>query len=136
MGAWSGNHKKILGVAANLNLKFVLVMFFMGGNLRGKPMDNRINEIRKQIRALRISMLEAEAIMREQIHRDEACAFVASEVLKMRVVMSALVCERHRLGDREPILVNSFFIPRRPPAAPRPLALRPAKRHLVPAGAR
>lgn len=32
-------------------------------------MDNRISEIRRQIRALRVSMLEAEAIMREQINR-------------------------------------------------------------------
>ena len=30
-------------------------------------MDNRIHEIRKQIRALRTGMLEAEAVMREQI---------------------------------------------------------------------
>jgi hypothetical protein len=33
-------------------------------------MDNRINEIRKQIRALRIRTLEAEAIMHDQINRD------------------------------------------------------------------
>jgi hypothetical protein len=46
--------------------------------------------------------------------------------------MSLLVAERTRLGDREPILVNSFFIPRRPPAASRPIALRPVKRHLTP----
>ena len=46
-------------------------------------MNNRINEIRKQIRALRASMLEAEAVMREQIRRDEDCAFVAGEMLKM-----------------------------------------------------
>ena len=78
-------------------------------------MDNRINEIRKQIRALRISMLEAEAIMREQINRDDDCSFVAEEVLKMRVVMSLLVEERTRLGDHEPILVNRFMIPRRAP---------------------
>ena len=76
-------------------------------------MDNRINEIRRQIRALRVSMLEAEAIMHEQINRDEECSFVAGEVLKMRAVMSLLVRERATLGDREPILVNSFFIPRR-----------------------
>ena len=37
-------------------------------------MDNRINEIRKKIRALRVSMLEAEAIMHEQINRDEECS--------------------------------------------------------------
>ena len=32
-------------------------------------MDNRINELRKQIRALRGRMLEAEAVMHEQINR-------------------------------------------------------------------
>ncbi|WP_246801306.1 hypothetical protein [Bradyrhizobium genosp. L] len=33
-------------------------------------MDNLINEIRMKIRALRVSMLEAEDIMREQIDRE------------------------------------------------------------------
>ena len=42
-------------------------------------MENRINEFRKQIRALRVSMLEAEAIMREQINRDDDCSFVAEK---------------------------------------------------------
>jgi hypothetical protein len=84
-------------------------------------MDNRINEIRKQIRALRVSMLEAETIMRDQINRNEDCSFVAGDILKMRTVMSVFVQERAVLGDREPILVNSFFIPRRAPA-PRPVA--------------
>jgi hypothetical protein len=95
-------------------------------------MDNRINEIRRQIRALRVSMLEAEAIMHEQISRDEECSFVAGEVLKMRAVMSLLVRERTTLGDREPILVNSFFIPRRQPTL-RAIAAPPVKRHLIPA---
>ena len=63
-------------------------------------MDNRINELRKLIRALRLSMLEAEAVMREQINQDLECAFVAGEILKMRTVMSVLVRERERLGDR------------------------------------
>jgi hypothetical protein len=91
-------------------------------------MDNRISEIRKQIRALRVSMIEAEAIMRDQIKRDETCSFVAGEILKMRTVMSVLVRERAVLGDREPIRVNSFFVPRR---APRPAAVRPVHRHFV-----
>lgn len=90
-------------------------------------MDNRINQIRKQIRALRVSMLEAEAVMREQINRDEECSFVAEEVLKMRVVMSLLVEERSLLGDREPILVNSFVIPlRRPAVKPAAVVKRPS----------
>jgi hypothetical protein len=92
-------------------------------------MDNRINEIRKKIRALRVSMLEAEAVMREQINREGDCSFVAGEILKMRAVMSHFVRERTLLGDGEPILVNSFFVPRRPPA-PKPAA-RPVKLHLV-----
>ena len=79
-------------------------------------MDNRISEIRKKIRALRVSMLEAEAIMHEQINRDEECSEIAGEIMVMRAAMSLLVQERARLGDREPILVNSFFIPRRAPA--------------------
>ena len=95
-------------------------------------MDNRISDIRKQIRALRISMLEAEAIMRDQINRDESCAFVAQDILKMRTVMSVLVRERGELGDHEPIHVDSFFVPRRAPM-PRPVGVRPVNRDLVPA---
>jgi hypothetical protein len=95
-------------------------------------MDNRINEIHRQIRALRVGMLEAEAVMREQINRDVDCSFVAGEILKMRAVMSHFVHERTLLGDREPILVNSFFVPRRA-AAPKPASVRPPRRHLVPA---
>ena len=93
-------------------------------------MDNRINEIRKQIRALRVSMIEAETIMRAQIKRDEDCSFVAGDMLKMRAVMSRLCAERTALGDREPIVVNDT-LPKRAPALP--LIARPAKRHLVPA---
>lgn len=76
-------------------------------------MDNRINEIRRIIRALRVSMREAEAIMHEQINRDEDCGFVAGEVMKMRTVMSGLVQERAALGDTDPIVVASLFVPRR-----------------------
>jgi hypothetical protein len=94
-------------------------------------MDNRINEVRKQIRALRVIMFEAEAIVREQVNRDLDCSFVADEMLKMRVVMGLLAEERTRLGDREPILVNSLFIPRRAPATPRPVSTRTVKRHLA-----
>jgi hypothetical protein len=112
------------------------MFFFCSYDTSSAPeatMDNRINEIRKIIRALRVSMLEAEAIMREQINQDLECSFVAGEIMKMRTVMSVLVRERESLGDREPILVKSFFIPRRLPATPRPLAARPANRHLAPA---
>ncbi|MGY3444754.1 MULTISPECIES: hypothetical protein [unclassified Bradyrhizobium] len=97
-------------------------------------MDNRISEIRRQIRALRVSMLEAEAIMRQQIDRDEDCAFVAGDLLKMRLVMSRLVEERGRLGDREPIVVHASVAARRRAAAP--IFVRAAKRELVAGEAR
>jgi hypothetical protein len=95
-------------------------------------MDNRVGEIRKQIRALRVTMLEAEDIMRGQIAQDQDCSFVAGEIHKMRTVMSRLAAEKASLGDREPILVNSHSVPRRP-ATPKPEFTRPAKRHLAPA---
>jgi hypothetical protein len=96
---------------------------------RERVMDNRISEIRRVIRALRVSMREAEAIMHEQINRDEDCTFVAQEVMKMRVVMSGLVQERTALGDTDPIVVASLFIPRRRPTPPR---VRLEQRRLVP----
>jgi hypothetical protein len=93
-------------------------------------MDNRINEIRKVIKALRVSMVEAETVMRDQIAKDQDCTFVAQELLKMRAVMAGLVREKESLGDREPILVTSRLSPR---TTPKPVFVRPAKRHLVPA---
>jgi hypothetical protein len=72
-------------------------------------------------------MLEAEAIMRDQVKRDEDCSFVAGEILKMRRVMSLLVQERATLGDREPILVKSVPVPRRL-AAKKPLTAKPFAR--------
>lgn len=92
-------------------------------------MDNRISEIRRVIRALRVSMREAEAIMHEQINRDEDCTFVAEEVMKMRAVMSGLAQERVALGDTDPIIVASLFVPRRRPTPPR---VRLELRHAVP----
>ncbi|MCP4615230.1 MAG: hypothetical protein GY844_02220 [Bradyrhizobium sp.] len=93
-------------------------------------MNNRVNEIRKVIKALRVSMMEAESVMREQITRDQDCTFVAEELLKMRSVMAGLVREKEALGDHAPILVNSRFTPR---PVPKPLFVHPVKRHLVPA---
>ena len=78
-------------------------------------MDNRVTRLRRQIKALRTNMLSAEAVMRDQINRNEDCTQVAEGLLHMRVVMSEMVREREALGDRQPIEVNEFFIPRRPP---------------------
>jgi hypothetical protein len=92
-------------------------------------MNNRVNEIRKVIRALRVSMLEAEAAMHDQVAHDRDCTFVAEELLKMRVVMAELVREKESLGDREPILVNRHFGSR---PAPKSVFAPPVKRLLVP----
>jgi hypothetical protein len=73
-------------------------------------MDNRVNDIRRIIRALRVTMCEAEAIMHDQIAREADCSFVAGEIIKMRRVMSQLVRERLALGDSEPIVVNSIVV--------------------------
>ena len=95
-------------------------------------MDNRINEIRKEIRLLRTNMLEAEASMRDQIQHDQDCSEAALRLLAMRGVMSGLARERGRLGDREPIGIERIFAPRRPYAKKASVA-RPAKRSSVPA---
>jgi hypothetical protein len=61
-------------------------------------MDNQISEIRKTIRALRVSMLEAENVMRDQIRRDEECSEVSGQILVMRAEMARLVRKRATLG--------------------------------------
>jgi hypothetical protein len=93
-------------------------------------MHNRVGEVRRLIRTLRLSMLEAEAVMREQINRHEDCSFVAGDILKMRAVMAGLVRERVTLGDIAPIIVDNARRPRRASAG-LPAAIRPAKRQLI-----
>ena len=94
-------------------------------------MHNRVSEVRRLIRTLRVSMLEAEAIMRAQINRDEDCSFVAGDILKMRRVMAGLAQERMLLGDDEPIVVNGAAIRERT-AVVFPDVARFAKRQLMP----
>ncbi|WP_271525880.1 hypothetical protein [Bradyrhizobium sp. CCBAU 53380] len=65
--------------------------------------------------------------MHDQINHDEDCTLIALEIMKMRTVMRELVAERCKLGDNEPIVVQSLFIARRAPAPS-----RVAKRRLVP----
>lgn len=76
-------------------------------------MDSRITEIRREIREVRLKMLDIEALMRGQINRNEECSVSAGKMLSMRAEMSRLVRERERLGDREPISIDRHFWPRR-----------------------
>jgi hypothetical protein len=67
-------------------------------------MDNKLNEIRRKIRFLRSEMLNAEAIIRQQVNRDEDCSDASMQLMAMRVVMLALIAERNRLGGEERLL--------------------------------
>lgn len=61
-------------------------------------MDNRLNQIRKEMSALRADMLRAQAVIRHQVNHDHDCTQAARRVMAMRARMSALVREWTRLG--------------------------------------
>lgn len=61
-------------------------------------MDNRLNQIRKEMSALRADMLRAEGVIRHQVNHDLDCTQAALRVMAMRAKMSALVREWQRLG--------------------------------------
>src|SRR6202000_2214270 len=61
-------------------------------------MDNRLNKIRKEMSALRVDMLRAEGVIREQVNRDQDCTEAAQRVLDMRTQMKAMVAEWKLLG--------------------------------------
>jgi hypothetical protein len=67
-------------------------------------MDNRLNEIRRMIKYLRMEMLAAEEAVRKQINRDEDCSETALQVLKMRSALLGLIHERNALGGGERLL--------------------------------
>ena len=85
-------------------------------------MDNRINQIRKKISALRVKMLETERAMRDQINQDLDCSETSLRLIAMRAEMVGLVTERQALGDRAPIVVES--LPVRTPEVRKPRARR------------
>jgi hypothetical protein len=67
-------------------------------------MDNRLNEIRRMIKYLRMEMLAAEEAVRKQINRDEDCSDTALQVLTMRSTLLGLIHERNALGGE--LLLN------------------------------
>jgi hypothetical protein len=71
-------------------------------------------------------LLEAEAIMREHINRDEDRSCAAGEILAMRLSMSLLVEERAKLGDRKPISYE-YILRRAPAQKPGPRRCRQVK---------
>jgi chorismate mutase len=54
-------------------------------------MDNRINEIRRKISALRAEMAEIEAVVRDQVNHDMDCTADARRLMAMRAELAGLI---------------------------------------------
>ncbi len=64
-------------------------------------MDNRINELRRKISALRLDMLDLEVQIRAQINNDRDCSESAGSLMQMRHHLTALVKQWTLLGGGE-----------------------------------
>jgi 2C-methyl-D-erythritol 2,4-cyclodiphosphate synthase len=64
-------------------------------------MDNKINEIRREISALRAKMLDAEGSIRDQVNHDLVCTETSVQLMAMRREMIGLIRQRDALGGRE-----------------------------------
>jgi hypothetical protein len=64
-------------------------------------MDNKLNQTRRKIRALRAEMLRAESLIRDQINRDLDCTETSLRLMAMRRQMVSLILDRDALGGRE-----------------------------------
>lgn len=96
-------------------------------------MDNRLNELRRKISALRSEMLDLEAVIRGQIKHDQDCAELSLQLMAMRRALTALVREWGRLGGgvRLPAITERLREKHRPAARARPAAKKVEKRRLV-----
>jgi hypothetical protein len=95
-------------------------------------MDNRLNNIRKEMNVLRVEMLRTEEQIRNEINRDHDCTASAQRLMAMRTAMTALVREWTRLGGlaRLPTVEERLKEKRGPSTTSRARHARP------PAGAR
>jgi hypothetical protein len=64
-------------------------------------MDNRINELRRKISALRLNMLDMAASVRDQVNHDRDCTESSLRLMGMRQELTALVREWTLLGGGE-----------------------------------
>jgi hypothetical protein len=64
-------------------------------------MDNRLNELRRKISALRMEMLDMAAAIRDQINNDRDCAESSLRLMGMRQELTAFVREWVLLGGGE-----------------------------------
>jgi hypothetical protein len=72
-------------------------------------MDNRINEIRRKIRTLRLEMLALSSAIRAQMSRDEDCCDGALRLMAMRREMLTLIERRNAMGGREECAATRRF---------------------------
>jgi hypothetical protein len=81
-----------------------------------KGMDNRLNEIRKQIIDLRTKIAELESQMRLQISQDAECSDVCFRLIARRQELVALISRRDALGGGEtcPTIAERLASNRRP----------------------
>jgi hypothetical protein len=64
-------------------------------------MDNRINEIRRKISALRAEMAEIEAAVRDQVNHDLDCTTDARRLMAMRAELAGLIGRWKAAGGSE-----------------------------------
>jgi hypothetical protein len=64
-------------------------------------MDNRINEIRRKISALRLEMADVEAFVRELVNRDRDCSERAQAQMELRRKINLLISEWKAAGGGE-----------------------------------
>jgi hypothetical protein len=83
-------------------------------------MDNKLNEIRQRISALRTDMSDLENQIRLQVRHDIDCTDASLRLIENRKELVALIRERNALGGSE----NCPTIAERLAASHRPVAVR------------
>ena len=96
-------------------------------------MDNRLNELRRKIRALRLNMLDMAASIREQVNHDRDCTESSVRLMGMRQELTALVREWTLLGggERLPTIqerLRENYRPVQKPKAPPKQNVRPKRK--------
>jgi hypothetical protein len=79
------------GFGARSSLQFVHVLILYKPSTQEMAMDNRINELRRKISALRLDMLDIEVSIRAQVNNDLDCSESAARLMAMRRELTALV---------------------------------------------
>ena len=110
-------------------------------------MDNRLNEIRREMSHLRAEMRRAEAVMHDRVARDQESTEAAVRVLEMRMRLAARVAEWTAMGGlailptveerlkekREPLMrPRLYLVPiGKAPAQPKASPPKVKKRRLI-----